>query len=71
MKDALIFFGGALLIFSICVGGVATLRSVQCHARWANSGVKSSYTIGTGCLVQRPNGLWIPESAVREIGVLI
>lgn len=70
MKDALIFFGGALLIFGICVGGVAALRSAQCHARWANSGFKASYSISTGCLVQKPNGHWIPESAVRDTGVL-
>ena len=70
MKAALTYGGVAFFAACMLSSGVSTLRDMQCHARWANSGFKASYSISTGCRVQKPNGHWIPESAVRETGVL-
>lgn len=39
----------------------------SCHAQWAESGMATSWGPVQGCLIQRPDGRWIPDSNYREL----
>lgn len=42
-------------------------NSYACSARWSASGVKAEYRLGAGCTVQRKDGSWLPERALRDV----
>lgn len=42
-------------------------RYAACSARWADSGLQSSWGPLTGCRVRTQAGQWIPEGAVRQL----
>jgi hypothetical protein len=45
----------------------AYLSSVECKQKWEYSGMKSDFGVMKGCVVQRKDGTWIPDSTFREI----
>lgn len=51
------------LLFALAYG----MASMACHARWAQSGQKTNYVVPGGCLVQRKDGTYVPEKAIREV----
>jgi hypothetical protein len=38
-----------------------------CYARWEKSGLRCEWGPIQGCLVELPNGKWIPDDRYREI----
>lgn len=59
------------ILVTIVVGilsAVIGLESYGCRSRWADSGVKSDYRLPGGCMVQRKDGTWWPEKAIRDVG---
>lgn len=56
-----------LVIFFLMLGVVSCVDRATCHASWAKSGFATSWGPFQGCLVQLPDGRWIPENRVREI----
>lgn len=54
-----------ILIFVIS----ALLDRSSCHGQWERSGLKVNWGPIKGCLVQMPDGRWLPTSAVRDVDV--
>lgn len=54
-----------VLLIIVAVISVAW-SSYQCGVKWEDSGMKSEYRIGAGCMVQRPDGKWLPASSLRD-----
>ena len=52
----------------IIFGGMFALEAYGCRSRWADSGIKSDYRLPGGCMVQRKDGTWWPEQAIRDVG---
>lgn len=52
----------------LIIVSVIGLEAYGCRSRWADSGVKSDYRLPGGCMVQRKDGTWWPEKAIRDIG---
>lgn len=50
------------VVLSLLVG----IDTLQCRARWGDSGVPSSWGPLKGCQVQLPSGRWVPDDRVRE-----
>jgi hypothetical protein len=42
-------------------------NSVSCHRQWQHSGMKSSYSVMGGCVIQLPDGTWLPADNYRDI----
>lgn len=60
------------LIMYLVIAGIAvivgwTFQSWSCSSKWEFSGMKTSYGPIKGCLVQTPNGRWMPEERIREV----
>mgnify|MGYP007071620223 CR=1 FL=1 len=68
MKEVLIVSVTIVVVFSLFMLGVIWLADVGCEARWKDSGMKSNYSLTGGCRVQRTDGTWVPESAIRDLG---
>lgn len=43
------------------------LDSVSCQSKWELSGFRTQWGVLKGCVVQLPNGRWMPEDVIREI----
>jgi hypothetical protein len=39
----------------------------KCEHRWAQSGMKSRWELGAGCLVQRKDGTWVPADNMKDL----
>lgn len=64
--------GDAELMFSIIVTvvfliGYLIFGSWSCSSKWEHSGMQTSWGPIKGCLVQTPNGYWIPDERIREV----
>lgn len=62
---------GVIVLVSIVgasIAGVIGLEAYGCRSRWADSGIKSDYRLPGGCMVQRKDGTWWPEKAIRDVG---
>lgn len=62
----------AIIVSALAIVGAMTLlgagfNAVKCNGAWADSGMKSRYQFGAGCLVQRKDGTWVPAGAIREL----
>lgn len=55
-------------IVGAIIAGVIGLEAYGCRSRWADSGIKSDYRLPGGCMVQRKDGTWWPEKAIRDVG---
>lgn len=68
--DATDVLGILLLVAAVVVMilGVIGLEAYGCRSRWADSGIKSDYRLPGGCMVQRKDGTWWPEKAIRDVG---
>lgn len=43
---------------------------VACHSKWDHAGMSAiSYGPIKGCMVQLPDGRWLPEINIREIDI--
>lgn len=62
--------GIAILVAAVVliIVSVIGLEAYGCRSRWSESGVKSDYRLPGGCMVQRKDGTWWPEKAIRDIG---
>lgn len=62
--------GGLTLVMTIVsLALVITANFFSCTSKWKLSGMKSSYGPMQGCLVQLPDGRWLPEERIREIDI--
>ena len=68
MKEVLIGGVAIVVVFCLMMTGAIWLADVGCEARWKDSGMSSDYTLVGGCRVQRPDGTWVPASAIRDLG---
>ena len=68
MKEVLIGFVVIVGVFCLTMLGVIWMADAGCEARWKDSGMNSDYTLVGGCRVQRPDGTWVPASAIRDLG---
>lgn len=57
-----------LAAMALIILGVIGLEAYGCRSRWADSGIKSDYRLPGGCMVQRKDGTWWPEKAIRDVG---
>ncbi len=56
------------LIIALCLfAGTVIFGSIACDAKWETSGFKTSYGPIKGCLIQLPDGRWIPSENYREL----
>ncbi len=53
-----------LLVIVLIVSVV--FSSWSCGSRWGKSGMQTSWGPIQGCLVQTPNGRWVPDDRVRD-----
>lgn len=49
--------------------GWVVFTNWSCSSKWARSGMASSWGPVQGCLVQLPDGRWMPDERVREIEI--
>lgn len=56
------------VIFAVVVLCMLVSDPIYCADRWARSGTQAEYQFGAGCMVQRTDGTWVPERAVRNAG---
>ena len=68
MKEGVIGFVAVVGAVCLMLLGAIWLADVGCEARWRDSGMKSDYTLLSGCRVQRTDGTWVPSSAIRDLG---
>ena len=68
MKEVVIGFVAVVAVSSLMMLGASWLADMGCEARWKDSGMNSYYTLISGCRVQRTDGTWIPDSAIRDLG---
>jgi len=60
--------GFFLLIAAGCIfGGVLGLDKASCTGKWEESGFATKWGPVKGCIVQVPNGKWLPEDVIREM----
>ena len=60
----------ATLVMAIIIGLIAwAAAAISCSSKWEDSGLKSKYSIFSGCRVQTPDGRWLPAESVREIEI--
>lgn len=58
----------AVVAFTTAVNALLIpVAAKACEARWADSGLKTRYGTMSGCLVQMPDGRWLPDDRVREV----
>lgn len=57
-----------LAAMALIILGVIGLEAYGCRSRWSESGVRSDYRLPGGCMVQRKDGTWWPEKAIRDVG---
>ena len=67
MKEGVIGFVAVVAVSSLMMLGASWLADMGCEARWRDSGINSDYTLISGCRVQRTDGTWIPDSAIRNL----
>jgi hypothetical protein len=67
MKEVVIGFVAVVAVSSLMMLGASWLADMGCEARWRDSGINSDYTLISGCRVQRTDGTWIPDSAIRNL----
>ena len=54
----------------LIIGAIAfAVNSWQCSSQWADSGLQSSFKLGSGCRVKLPDGRWLPADRVREVEI--
>lgn len=58
-----------LVITATTLAAVAVIAWASCGSRWEYSGLKTSWGPIKGCLVQMPDGRWLPDDRVREIDI--
>lgn len=56
-------------IFLVGLLGMAAIKATQCVASWERSGLKSEWGFYQGCLVQLPDGRWLPSERLREMDI--
>lgn len=60
----------ASIILLVVIGIISmAFASYQCSVHWENSGMKSEYRIGAGCMVQKPDGKWLPAKSLRDTDI--
>ena len=57
---------GVLVVTVVLVGGW-WWQSYKCESRWSESGMKSHFSLVTGCMIQVAPGKIIPQDSYREI----
>lgn len=58
----------AYLILMVIVVAISWFfKSWSCSSKWEYSGMQTSWGPVKGCLVQTPNGYWIPAERIREV----
>jgi len=60
-----IFFPVTLIIIVIACS--FALEKASCTSKWEDSGMATRWGPIKGCVVQVPNGKWLPEDVIREI----
>lgn len=61
-----IVFVYALMLAVVLIGGWMW-EDMSCSSRWGRSGLDTSYGPIQGCLVQVPDGRWVPSDNVRGV----
>ena len=61
-----VVFTGMLLAVLL---GMAAIKAAQCGASWERSGLKSEWGFFQGCLVELPDGRWLPSERIREMDI--
>jgi len=51
----------------LIVLGALALGSAKCRTSWALSGLRADWGPVQGCVVQLPDGRWLPASAIRDV----
>lgn len=68
MKEFLVVF---CVIFGTLIfigAGTNKFSEIACHNQWGRSGMKVDYSFAGGCLIELPNGKWIPTKAMKYFG---
>ena len=60
--------GAIIGVVLITTTMVRAVDEYACEAKWKDSGMKAEYRWDAGCMVQKPDGRWLPASAIREAG---
>ena len=58
-----------VIMLAALLVGLNVFKSYQCDATWKRSGLKSEWTFLQGCLVELPDGRWMPSERLREIDI--
>lgn len=56
-----------IVILILMLTGLYWFLSAGCHGQWQHSGLKSEFRIPEGCMLQKPDGMWIPDKVYREV----
>lgn len=67
MKELYIVVASMLLMLFGIIALAIWADSVACTNKWANSGLKSSYSFSTGCLLETSTGQQFPAHSYRKV----
>ena len=59
----------ALLLIGLFVAVVMFFENWACKSKWERSNMAVSWGPIQGCLVNLPDGRWLPEERIREIDI--
>jgi hypothetical protein len=57
------------ILFVLFLGGSALFNYLGCKSQWERSGLQCDWRPIQGCMVQLPDGRWLPSSKIREIDI--
>ena len=49
----------------------AAFDHAACSGKWEDSGLKTKWGPVKGCIVQWPDGRWLPEDVLREVKIVM
>lgn len=68
LPDAI--FGAVLVVGFVGFGALLVWgESLTCQRRWQHSRLATEWGPLQGCLVQVPDGRWLPDDRIREIDI--
>jgi hypothetical protein len=67
-------FAAELVLYAIILGGCLVIwgffANWECKSKWDRSGMRGvAWGPVQGCLINLPDGRWLPEERIREIDI--
>lgn len=67
-RFAVLFVIGLSALTAAAFAIAIAVNGVMCAERWRDSGASYRFSALGGCQVQMPDGRWLPEQVLRQVG---